>query len=118
MTIRCGSYLGTAPKYKDHLGRLQREGWNGLNEKLRESHRADLHQALAYALLADKPQVDTFLVYPRPADSADQAFAVANLTTGDRNVRVILAAIPFGFVGPDQRMGVLKDWENRLRLTG
>jgi CubicO group peptidase (beta-lactamase class C family) len=51
-------------KYKAHFLELQRIGWAGAAEAIRESHRADLHQALAYGLLADTPVVETVLAYP------------------------------------------------------
>lgn len=35
---------------------------------MRESHRADLHQALAYAAMADVETVDSVLAYPALAE--------------------------------------------------
>ena len=51
-------------KYKPHLQLLAHRGWSGVSEEIRREHRADLHQALAYAFLADAAQVDTLLLYP------------------------------------------------------
>lgn len=43
-------------KYKAHLELLARKGWSGLSDDVRADHRADLHQALAYASLAEAPR--------------------------------------------------------------
>ena len=51
-------------KYKPHLQLLAHRGWSGVSEEIRREHRADLHQALAYASLVDVAQVDTLLLYP------------------------------------------------------
>ncbi len=108
-------------KYKDHLRRLSVQDWSGLPEVLRESHRADLHQALAYAMLAETPRVDTFLVYPGVTESPGEmvapetAFALADLVASGRQVRLGLGSIPFGFRGPAHREGVFAGWERTLR---
>ncbi len=39
-------------KYKAHLSLLARHGWHGLTDAVRDAHRADLHQALAYTALS------------------------------------------------------------------
>ncbi|MBI2460679.1 MAG: hypothetical protein HYV61_04070, partial [Candidatus Rokubacteria bacterium] len=103
--------------YKDHFNRIQLEGWSGLAERLRESHRADLHQALAYALLADMPRVDTILVYPQQRERRDPAFALAELAAGERHVRLGLGSIPFGFNGPADREATMLLWEQTLRAA-
>jgi hypothetical protein len=38
-------------KYKQHASDIERLGWTGVTEQLREQHRADLLQALAYSTL-------------------------------------------------------------------
>lgn len=102
-------------KYKAHLTLLGRHGWAGLGERVREAHRADLHQALAYAALADVDRVDTLLVYPslRASDLPDP-HAAATVASGDRRVRLILAALPFGFPTPAQREATLARWRDLL----
>jgi hypothetical protein len=108
-------------KYKDHLRRLAVQDWSGLPVALRESHRADLHQALAYALFAEAPRVDTFLVYPGTVGPAGEpmapepVFALADLVAGGRQVRLGLGSIPFGFQGPAHREQVVAAWEKVLR---
>ena len=105
-------------KYKDHLERLRRNRIDGMSDSVRESHRADMHQALAYALLADLPQVDTILLYPHWQGTKESEFATADLpSAGRKRVRVVLGSIPFGFEGPAEREATLASWENLLRAT-
>src|SRR5262249_42388229 len=42
-------------KYKAHLAELDEQGWRAFTEDARETHRADVHQILAYASLFDAP---------------------------------------------------------------
>jgi hypothetical protein len=88
-------------KYKAHLTLLARHGWTGVTEGIRDAHRADLHQALAYAALADVDRVDTVVVYPHLGVlDAPSPSAVATLAAGRRRVRLVLGALPFGFGTP------------------
>jgi hypothetical protein len=102
-------------KYKAHFLELQRVGWSGVADKIRESHRADLHQALAYGLLADTPLVETVLAYPLNDPAADPEIASAVLPAGNRIVRMMLVGLPFGFRSPAQRERALQVWEGALR---
>ncbi len=95
-------------KYKPHLQLLARHGWAGLSEPLQAQHRADLHQALAYASLSDAPRVDTVLLYPALGLDARPTTTLASVTSGRRRVRVMLASLPFGFRGPEQREASLR----------
>ncbi len=102
-------------KYKAHLTLLGRHGWSGISEHVRETHRADLHQALAYAALADVNTVDTVLVYPSlRATDVPSPHAVATVVSGQRRVRLVLAALPFGFRTPSQRDEAMSDWRDLL----
>ena len=74
-------------KYKAHLQLLVHRGWSGLEEGTRDAHRADLHQALAYAALDEVERVDSLLVYPdlSPDDRGRPAIAtVASLPEASR----------------------------------
>jgi 5-methylcytosine-specific restriction endonuclease McrBC regulatory subunit McrC len=102
-------------KYKNHFEQLQFQEWERLDEKVREAHRADLHQALAYALLEEVPAIDTMLVYPRRRDGEERPIALAELSAGHRQVRLALAAIPFAFEAPADREATLNAWERHLR---
>ncbi|WP_324289194.1 5-methylcytosine restriction system specificity protein McrC [Myxococcus sp. MISCRS1] len=102
-------------KYKAHLSLLAQQGWRRLTEDVRNAHRADLHQALAYANLAAVDHVDTVLAYPDFSTSEEHPlFAVATMASGKRRVRLILAGIPFGFRSPAHREKTLSAWRTAL----
>lgn len=101
-------------KYKAHLELLVRKGWSGLSDELRAEHRADLHQALAYASLADVPLVDTLLVYPHIGPDDHLPTTVATVTSGRRRVRLVLAAIPFGYRNPEHQERCLGSFRDVL----
>ncbi len=101
-------------KYKAHLELLTRRGWGGQSEEVRREHRGDLHQALAYASLADAPQVDTLLIYPQVGQGDRQAATVATVTSGRRRVRLVLASIPFGFRNPEHQEHCLRSFRDLL----
>ena len=102
-------------KYKAHLSLLARHGWRGLAEAVRDAHRADLHQALAYASLANVERVDTILAYPHIAEDATAPpVALATVASGRRRVRLILAGLPFGFRSPGLREQALEAWRGWL----
>ena len=101
-------------KYKAHLELLYRRGWSGLSDEVRADHRADLHQALAYASLADAPQVDTLLVYPDVGAEDRFPATVATVTSGRRRVRLVLAAVPFGYRNPEHKERCLRSFREVL----
>ena len=103
-------------KYKAHLAQLSRTSWPRLSEKIREAHRADLHQALAYAAIANVDNVDTVLAYPISPNDDQRSIptAIANLTAGRRRVRLVLAGLPFGFRSPTHEDSVIAHWRNVL----
>lgn len=100
-------------KYKAHLELLARRGWSGVSSEVQEAHRADLHQALAYAALADAPQVDSLLVYPQ-LGGHDMPATVTTVTSGRRRVRLVLAAVPFGYRNPEHRERCLQSFRELL----
>ena len=51
-------------KYKGHWEDLNQERWGRLDEELRERHRADLLQVLAYSTLSEASRITSCLVYP------------------------------------------------------
>ncbi|MBK6314265.1 MAG: hypothetical protein IPF53_08095 [Blastocatellia bacterium] len=51
-------------KYKAHLAELDESSWRRFADELKERHRADLHQVLAYAALYDADEITATLVYP------------------------------------------------------
>jgi len=87
-------------KYKSHWEELSRHHWHNLTEILQEQHRADLLQILAYSTLAKTKKVITCLAYPCQNDtwqslkSRERLWHRASLYAGDRQVDVILIALP------------------------
>ena len=101
-------------KYKAHLSLLSQSGWRGLAEAVRDAHRADLHQALAYAALTDTERTDTVLAYPELGNEHCPTMSVATVASGRRRVRLVLAGLPFGFRSPSHRDRVLSRWRRLL----
>ncbi|MFO0649347.1 MAG: hypothetical protein U0326_24100 [Polyangiales bacterium] len=87
-------------KYKRHAEQLDREGWARVAEVVRERHRADVHQALAYSTLFDASRVVTCLVYPMSDDAfrslveRGQVVTRARVPAGHRRVELAIVAAP------------------------
>jgi hypothetical protein len=100
-------------KYKAHLQLLTHHGWTGLGDSVRDAHRADLHQALAYAALDDHTRVDSMLVYPQLSE--DHApVGIASIAAGRRRVRLMLVGLPFGFRSAEHRDATVARWRELL----
>jgi 5-methylcytosine-specific restriction endonuclease McrBC regulatory subunit McrC len=87
-------------KYKRHWEELQHRSWHKQADELREEHRADLFQVLAYANLAHTSDVICCLVYPCSKGNWEslvergRVFHKSELPDRGRRVRVWLAAMP------------------------
>jgi 5-methylcytosine-specific restriction endonuclease McrBC regulatory subunit McrC len=87
-------------KYKRHWEELQDGGWSGQTDELRERHRADLLQVLAYANLVGTRDVVCCLVYPCSMTTWEslvrrgRLFHQSELPNRGRRVRVWLTAMP------------------------
>ena len=89
-------------KYKAHFAEIDEQMWMRISSDIREAHRADVHQVLAYASLYDADDLTATLMYPLRfatwealhARQRDAAFA--DLFHGSRRVRLELRGIPFG----------------------
>jgi hypothetical protein len=87
-------------KYKRHWEELQQGGWRGQTDEMREQHRADLLQVLAYANLVNAPEVVCCLVYPCSVRTWEslvrrgRLFHQSELPNRGRRVRVWLTAVP------------------------
>jgi 5-methylcytosine-specific restriction endonuclease McrBC regulatory subunit McrC len=87
-------------KYKRHAEEIERLGWSNTAESLREQHRHDVLQALAYSTLFEAQRVVACLVYPA-APSAwaglvarGRTVTRARVRTGARSVELALMAVP------------------------
>lgn len=87
-------------KYKRHWEELQECGWRGQDDHLREQHRADLLQVLAYANLVSSKQVVCCLIYPCSTPTWEslarrgRLFHCSELPHRGRRIRVWLTAVP------------------------
>ncbi len=87
-------------KYKRHWEELQLHGWARAEEQMREQHRHDLLQVLAYGGLTAARNVVACLAYPCSAEKWDQLreqgrlHHQAEIPVGDRMVRLWLTAMP------------------------
>ena len=87
-------------KYKRHWEELQHHSWHSADQIMKEAHRNDLFQVLAYANLARTPRVIACLAYPCSPETwasmleRGRLIHKADVTTGSRNVAVWLTAVP------------------------
>lgn len=87
-------------KYKEHWEDMQERRWTDLEEELRERHRADLLQVLAYSTLARKPKVLVCLAYPCNEErwlslrARNHLLHRASLPLTERRVELLLVAFP------------------------
>ncbi|OPX87207.1 MAG: McrBC 5-methylcytosine restriction system component [Pelotomaculum sp. PtaB.Bin104] len=87
-------------KYKGHWEDLNYERWGKLDEELRERHRADLLQVLAYSTLSEAGRIISCLVYPCQKHTYEslkkrgRLYHRAALHAGRRSVNLVLTAIP------------------------
>jgi hypothetical protein len=89
-------------KYKSHFAEIDEHGWRQMPDEIRDRHRADLHQVLAYSALFDAPEITATLAYPLRLDTWQHLHrrgldrVTANLYEGARHVKVELWGLPFG----------------------
>jgi hypothetical protein len=102
VVTRASSVWIVDAKYKAHFADIDEAGWRRMADDIRESHRADVHQVLAYAALLEAQDVTATLAYPLRLDTwkalrdRRQDRAVAHLYHGARHVRLELWGMPFG----------------------
>ncbi|MFB6232350.1 MAG: hypothetical protein ABEL04_14465 [Salinibacter sp.] len=100
-------------KYKSHWEELDAQEWRQTRQSLRDQHRTDLLQVLAYANLADKSHVTTCLIYPchhstwESLAERDRLAHRAELGAGSRTVELVLAAVSME-TSPDEAAQALK----------
>ncbi len=107
-------------KYKAHFQEMDETRWLALSEEMREEHRHDLHQILAYSSVFDGPEITAVLVYPmhsqtweRLADY-DRTVAKATLSSGGRPVNLALVGLPLQ-IPPDKSIASITQTWNVLR---
>jgi 5-methylcytosine-specific restriction endonuclease McrBC regulatory subunit McrC len=91
-------------KYKAHFAELDEHAWNRMTDDVREAHRADIHQVLAYSSLYEADEVTASLIYPLRQNTWEalrerrRDCAQAQLYHGNRKIKLELRGIPFGRV--------------------
>jgi hypothetical protein len=87
-------------KYKRHAEQIERLGWTGMDERIREEHRNDVLQALAYSTLFDSPRVVSCLAYPAPPEvwerlnERGRTVSRTRVPAGGRQVELVLMSVP------------------------
>lgn len=89
-------------KYKDHWEELRQHRWQDIEAEVRERHREDLLQVLAYSTLSDRKDTTACLAYPCGPDtwvSLKGRGALSHrgaIYAGRRKIDLVLTAIPMG----------------------
>jgi len=105
-------------KYKRHWEELQEGGWSSQSDELREQHRVDLLQVLAYANLVSASEVVCCLVYPCSFKTWEslvrrgRLFHCSELPNRGRRVRVWLTAVPMSAAAAER---VASPFSDQLR---
>jgi hypothetical protein len=87
-------------KYKRHWDELEDNPWGSIEEMVREQHRNDLFQVLAYANLARTARVIVCLAYPCTPHTwermirRNRVLHKAEISTSGRSIALWLTAIP------------------------
>ena len=101
-------------KYKRHWQELQHNSWASVEDKIRDQHRSDLFQVLAYGNLATTQRVIACLLFPCAADlwkdlrQENRLIHKAEVQAGTRSVQLWLTAVPMG-IAPDEIATPLED---------
>jgi 5-methylcytosine-specific restriction endonuclease McrBC regulatory subunit McrC len=95
-------------KYKSHFAEIDETGWRQMATDIRESHRADVHQVLAYSALFDVPELKATLAYPLRRETWEALKerrldrVSAEIFAGSRHLELELWGLPFD-AGVDRR---------------
>jgi hypothetical protein len=89
-------------KYKDHLEALQHKSWTSLEDEIRERHRDDLLQVLAYSTVSDSKVTTACLTYPCTLETwvslkeRSMLAHKASIYAGSRKIDLVMLAVPIG----------------------
>jgi hypothetical protein len=87
-------------KYKQHWEEFQLHSWRNIEDEIRERHRNDLFQVLAYSSLVNTPKIRSILAYPcnlntwQSLKDRGRLSHRASIYAGSRSVELILTALP------------------------
>ena len=89
-------------KYKDHWETLQHQRWSDMEKELRERHRDDLLQVLAYSTLSENKAISVCLAYPchigtwTALKERGMVSNKAAIYAGKRKIELAMVALPMG----------------------
>ncbi len=88
-------------KYKNLLEDLINHKWNQLEEYMRDTHRSDFHQILAYSSAFEQTNIISILAYPfdytEKKEGLKKYTRIGKFSHGNnRNVWVVLLPVPMG----------------------
>ncbi|WP_018131040.1 5-methylcytosine restriction system specificity protein McrC [Effusibacillus pohliae] len=87
-------------KYKNHWEEMSVERWGNLDETLRERHRIDLLQVLAYSSISTAEKTICCMVYPcrrntwESLKERNRLFHHAHIGAGEKTIVLALTAVP------------------------
>lgn len=87
-------------KYKGHWEDINWDKWSNTSESIRDHHRVDMLQVLAYSTLSDAKKITCCLVYPCRDHTMEslrkrgRTMHSAYVGLGSRRVRLLLVAVP------------------------
>jgi 5-methylcytosine-specific restriction endonuclease McrBC regulatory subunit McrC len=87
-------------KYKRHWEELSFNSWSDIENEVKEKHREDLLQILAYSTATDKKNITSCLIYPCKESTWEsmllrgRTIHKASLYAGNRKINILLTAIP------------------------
>jgi hypothetical protein len=103
-------------KYKAHYHELEEHRWHDWEEELKEEHRRDIHQVMAYCALFEARRIVAKLVYPllqqtwqRLAETG-RAVSRAVVPGYGRQVEVRLAGVPLAVESPITLDDIVDPW--------
>jgi 5-methylcytosine-specific restriction endonuclease McrBC regulatory subunit McrC len=109
-------------KYKEHWEDMQERRWADLEEELRERHRADLLQVLAYSTVARTPKVLVCLAYPCNEErwislrARNLLLHRASLPLSERRVELMLVAFPLSTRVISEAVSLMAEEIRRITL--
>lgn len=89
-------------KYKEHFEEMYFKSWYNVANKVKEHHRNDLLQILAYSTLFNNKKITVCLTYPckislwKSLNERGRPFHKADISRGNRSIKIIIAAVPMG----------------------
>ena len=106
IVVRCADHVYVIDaKYKGHFQELDDTRWLALAEELREQHRHDIHQVLAYTSLFEAKTITAVLVYPmhpgtwQKLTATGRTVTTASIAAGGRAISLALVGVPITSMG-------------------